>query len=70
MNTSFVLPICEYGDVMMTYLSKRQIHRIEIVHKTAGRMVSGTPRGTPLGVVYHELGWESSVKRREGHTIL
>ena len=70
MYTSFVLPILEYGDVMMTNLSERQIYNIELVHKRAGRIVSGATRGTPKSVIYHELGWESLVKRRERHSVL
>ena len=70
MYVSFVLPILEYGDVITCNLTERQAYNLEIIHKRAGRIVSGATKGTSKETIYRELSWESLEKRRERHCIL
>ena len=70
MYMSFILPVMEYCDVIMCNLSERQVYNLEMIHKRAGRIVSGATRGTSKEIIYRELGWESLDKRRERHCVL
>ena len=69
MYKSFIRPIIEYGDVLLSNISDGQAYKIECVQKRCARVVSGGIRGTSGHVLYEELGWESLCDRREKHRI-
>ena len=70
MYKSYIRPIIEYGDVIMSNMNEQQIQSIESVHKRAGMIISGAIRGTSFETVLGELGWCSISKRREIHKLV
>ena len=67
MYKSYIRPIIEYGDVIMSNMNEQQIQSIESVHKRAGMIISGAIRGTSSETVFGEQRWCSISKRREIH---
>ena len=70
MYKSYIRPIIEYGDVIMSNMNEQQIQSIESVHKRAGMIISGAIRGTSSETVLGELGWCSISKQREIHKLV
>ena len=69
MYKSFIRPILEYGDVLLSNITEGQSYKIECVQKRCGRIVSGAIRGTSRDTLYRELGWESLTQRRDKHRV-
>ena len=65
-----MLPVLEYGEVVLCNLNERQIYNLELIQKRAGRIVCGGTKGTSKHEIYLELGWESLEKGRDKHCIL
>ena len=59
MYKSFIRPILEYGDVLLSNITEGQSYKLECVQKRCGRIVGGAIRGTSRNEMYQELGWES-----------
>ena len=59
---SFIRPILEYADVLLTNLTDSL--KMEKVQKRAGKIVSGAIKGTSYDVIISELGWEPLNVRR------
>ena len=70
MYKSYIKPIIEYGDVIMSNMNEQQIQSIESVHKRAGMIISIAIRRTSSETVLGELGWCSISKRREIHKLV
>ena len=43
---SYIRPVIDFGDVIMSNTNEHQIQSIESVHKRAGMVISGAIRGT------------------------
>ena len=70
MYKSYIRPIIEFGDAIMSNMNEQQIQRKESVHKRAGMIISGAIRGTNSETVLGELGWCSISKRREIYKLV
>ena len=69
MYKSFIRPVIEYGDVLLSNITDGQAYKLECVQKRCARVVCGGIRGTSRHVLYEELGWESLGSRREKHRL-
>ena len=67
---SFIRPILEYADVLLTNLTENDSLKIEKVQKRAGKIVSGAIKGTSYDVIINELGWEPLNVRRNRRQLL
>ena len=67
---SFIQPVLEYGDILMSNITEVQSALIEQVHKRAGSMISGANRGTRSTALYQELSWVSMEMHRKQHRPL
>ena len=52
---SFIRPILEYGDIMLSNMTDEQAMLIEQLNKRAGGIISGATRGTSSATIYNEL---------------
>ena len=68
MYISYVRPILEYGDIMLSNMTEEQLLLIENVNKRAGK-ISGATAGTSTPIIYDELGWASMETRRKQRRI-
>ena len=67
---SFIRPILEYADVLLTNLTESDSLKMEKVKKRAGKIVSGAIKGTSYDVIINELGWEPLNVRRNRSQLL
>ena len=70
MYKSYIRPIIEYGDVIMSNMNEQQIQSIESFHKRAGMIISGSIRGTSSETFRGELGWCFISKQQEIHKLV
>lgn len=66
---TFIRPVLEYGDVLLSNMTDEQSGLIEQVNKRAGSIISGAIRGTSSDVIYNELGWTTMESRRKNHRL-
>ena len=66
---SFIRPILEYGDILLSNMTDEQATLIEQLNKRAGSIISGATRGTSSTTIYNELAWVSMAERRKQHRL-
>ena len=66
---SFIRPILEYGDILLSNMTDEQATLIEQLNKRAGSIISGATRGTSSATIYNELAWVSMAERRKQHRL-
>ena len=67
---SFIQPVLENGDILMSNITEGQSALTEQVHKRAGSMISGAIRGTSSTALYQQLSWVSMEMRRKQYRPL
>ena len=67
---SFIQPVLEYGDILMSNKTEGQSALPEQAHKRAGSMISGAIMGTSSTALYQQLSWVSMEMRRKQYRPL
>ena len=69
MYFSFIRPILEYGDVLLTNCGSVNAKKLEKVQLQAARIVTGALQPTPLAQLYKETGWQTLAERHDIHCL-
>ena len=67
---SYIRPIIEYGNVLLSNCSKELNHNLESLQLEAARIITGGVKGTHHNQLYAETGWQTLEKRRENAQVI
>lgn len=67
---SFIRPILEYSDVLLSNCSNMDAYELEKVQYEAARIVTGATKLVSIEKLLKEVGWETLEKRRYNHRLI
>ena len=65
--TSLIIPHFDYCNVVWGNAGNTLLSKLDVLQKTAGKVILGLPRRFPTDVLFSRLGWEKLCDRRLTH---
>ena len=68
-NTAFIRPLVEYGDVIWDNCALYEKRELDKIQNEAAQIATGATRLVSIANLYREIGWDSLEKRRADHKL-